>query len=247
MLLPNKFQSTSMKKVAAIIQKPKALKKILLAAYINFPPQSSTPSPVYYTRIVKSDDDGQEWKEAAKSAMKKFAGRYNDYRKTIDRQNTEEASRQLSLTEARKVVIKQDENLPAAVRLKVFDQNAKGITPRNDTVAGTRVKVVGRIDNIRASKTGSFGILQTLGAYFCASSLVLSTSLHPFCSRNKLRWRSTVRRNRFQQRTRRLEIVSSMSTFTQSLVKRMGVQIPLQVLFPLARTKQPCPTFAILF
>ncbi|KAM0800606.1 asparaginyl-tRNA synthetase [Usnea florida] len=122
--------------------------KILLAAYINFPPQSSTPSPVYYARIVKSDDDGQEWKEAAKSAMKKFAGRYNDYRNTIDRQNTEEASRQLSLTEARKVAIKQDENLPAAVRLKVSDQNAKGVTPRDDTVAGTRVKVVGHTRGI---------------------------------------------------------------------------------------------------
>lgn len=130
--------------------------KTILAAHIKFPPTSSTPTPVYYTRVKKPGNDAQEWKEATKSALKKAAARFGDWLKARERQNTEEAKRQAALDEARKVIIEQDSSLPAAVKMKISAKQPQGIVLGNDTVTGTRVRVVGRIENVRASKTRTF-------------------------------------------------------------------------------------------
>ena len=130
--------------------------KTLFAAYIRFPPEPSRPAPVYLTRILKPDNENSEWKEVTKSTLKKVASRYKDYQRKIDAQSSEEIKRQIALTEARNVVIKEDERLPAAVKLKISARDPIGIILGNDTVAGTRVRVVGRIANIRASKTRTF-------------------------------------------------------------------------------------------
>ncbi|ATY62595.1 asparaginyl-tRNA synthetase [Cordyceps militaris] len=130
----------------------------LFAAYIAFPPESSTPSPVYFARVAKANgqEDAVEWREAAKSAMKKVVSRYAEYVKKMAKQNEEEADRQATLVEARRVVIQEDHSLPKAIRLKISAKAPEGVTLGSESATGTRVKVIGRIDNIRVSKTRTF-------------------------------------------------------------------------------------------
>jgi asparaginyl-tRNA synthetase len=145
----------------------------LFAAYVSFPPESSTPPPTFYTRTnaTKSEPGVPEWKEATKSAIKKVVGRYAEHLKKVHKAEEEEAKRQLALIEARKVVIHQDERLPVAIKMKISTKNPKGVTLGNETSTGTRVRVIGRIDNIRASKTRTFVYLSdTRGVLLCIFS-----------------------------------------------------------------------------
>jgi len=145
----------------------------LFAAYVSFPPESSTPPPTFYTRTnaTKSEPGVPEWKEATKSAIKKVVGRYAEHLKKVHKAEEEEAKRQLALIEARKVVIHQDESLPVAIKMKISTKNPKGVTLGNETSTGTRVRVIGRIDNIRASKTRTFVYLSdTRGVLLCIFS-----------------------------------------------------------------------------
>ena len=130
--------------------------KTILAAHIRFPPQSMALTPVYFIRVKKADSDDPEWREASKSALKKAAARFSDWLKATERHHTEEAKRQAALDEARKVIIEQDESLPAAITLKFSAKQPQGIILGNETRIGTRVRVVGRIENLRASKTRTF-------------------------------------------------------------------------------------------
>ena len=102
----------------------------LFAAYVSFPPESSTPPPTFYTRTnaTKSEPGVPEWKEATKSAIKKVVGRYAEHLKKVHKAEEEEAKRQLALIEARKVVIHQDESLPVAIKMKISTKNPKGVT-----------------------------------------------------------------------------------------------------------------------
>jgi asparaginyl-tRNA synthetase len=145
----------------------------LFAAYVSFPPESSTPPPTFYTRTnaTKSEPGVPEWKEATKSAIKKVVGRYAEHLKKVHRAEEEEAKRQLALIEARKVVIHQDGSLPVAIKMRISTKNPKGVTLGNETSTGTRVRVIGRIDNIRASKTRTFVYLSdTRGVLLCIFS-----------------------------------------------------------------------------
>ncbi|RDW91281.1 hypothetical protein BP5796_02446 [Coleophoma crateriformis] len=131
----------------------------LFAAYLNFPPESSSPPPLYYTRIdaTESDPGTPEWNEAAKSAIKKA--------------EENEEKRQLALIEARQLVILQDEGLPAAIKMKISAQNPSGVILGKETRTGTRARVVGRIDNLGASKTRTFVYLSdTRGVLLCIFS-----------------------------------------------------------------------------
>jgi asparaginyl-tRNA synthetase len=130
--------------------------KTLFGAFIHFPPESSTSSTIFYSRIAPSKGSSSaEWKKVSKSATKKVTGRYSEHLKKVHKAEEEESSRQLALAQARKIIIQQDESLPPAVRMKI-SQSPKDIVLGNDTLTGTRVRVVGRIDNIRASKTRTF-------------------------------------------------------------------------------------------
>ncbi|KAG8529043.1 uncharacterized protein KY384_005677 [Bacidia gigantensis] len=145
--------------------------RTLLAAHISFPPQSGINTPIYYTRAKNPEDGDGTWKEASKSALKKTATRFGEWLKTTERQNIEEIKRKAAITEARKVIIEQDASLPAAVKLKISELQPEGLILGNDTVTGTRVKVVGRIANIRASKTRTFVYLtDTRGELLCLFS-----------------------------------------------------------------------------
>jgi len=103
--------------------------------------------------------------------MKKVVGRYNEHLKKVHKAEEAEAKRQLALIEARKVVIHQDESLPAAIKMRISAKDSKGVTLGNETSTGTRVRVIGRIDNIRASKTRTFVYLSdTRGVLLCIFS-----------------------------------------------------------------------------
>ncbi|KAJ8120126.1 hypothetical protein ONZ43_g3087 [Nemania bipapillata] len=146
--------------------------KTLVSAYKAFPPESSTPSPVYLTRVVKQASDGDdaasEWREPTKSAMKTAASRYADHLKKIAKQQQEEANRLAALAEARKVIIQEDPTLPKAVRLKISAITPEGVVLGSASQPGTRVRVMGRIDNIRTSKTRTFVYLSdTRGTLLC--------------------------------------------------------------------------------
>ena len=140
----------------------------LFAAYVAFPPGSSTTPPAYFTRVAKPDLGAPQWKEAAKSAVKKVVGRYGEHLKKIEKANEEESKRQAALVEARQVVITEDRSLPEAIRVKISATAPKGINLGTDTTTGTRIKVIGRIDNIRISKTRTFVYLtNTRGILLC--------------------------------------------------------------------------------
>ncbi|OQE16538.1 hypothetical protein PENFLA_c027G10798 [Penicillium flavigenum] len=147
----------------------------LYAAYIAFPPKDPS-SPMFFVRSPGKGGAIPEWKEATKSAMKKVVGRYAEYLKKTQKQEEEEAQRQLALSEARKFVLRPCENVPQAVKMKISAQSPKGIVLGNDEVTGTRVKVVGRIDNIRISKTRTFVYLSdTRGTILCIFSGQVNT------------------------------------------------------------------------
>jgi asparaginyl-tRNA synthetase len=94
--------------------------------------------------------------ERATSAMKKVVGRYADHSKKIEKANEEESSRQAALIEARRIVITEDKSLPEAVRLRISAKTPKEVILGTETTTSTRVKVIGRIDNIRTSKIRTF-------------------------------------------------------------------------------------------
>ncbi|TKA80481.1 hypothetical protein B0A55_02310 [Friedmanniomyces simplex] len=80
--------------------------------------------------LVKSKDregdDEAEWKPAAKAALKKAANYADAQRKKAGkekelavRQKKEQEEREKSLEEAKKIVIKEDQGLPKAVRINL--------------------------------------------------------------------------------------------------------------------------------
>lgn len=133
----------------------------------------SPAPPKYLTKVAPKEGstDGPTWEEPAKSALKKAVGRVDAYKKKLVKEaqaaNKEEEDRQRrlkNLEESKKIVIKEDESLPPAVRIKL---NNKDVALGEGETKGTRVKVYGRISNFRAQKSATFldlkdgyGILQ---------------------------------------------------------------------------------------
>jgi asparaginyl-tRNA synthetase len=120
------------------------------------------PAPVYLTRAKGGEGvDGPAWEEPAKSAMKKAVGRVDVYKKKLAnqqasaRQEEEERQHRLkNLEEAKKIVLKEDPSLPPAVRIKL---NNKSVELGDGAgKKGTRVKVYGRIHELRVQKTTTF-------------------------------------------------------------------------------------------
>jgi len=120
------------------------------------------PATTYLTLIAPKEgsSDGPTWEEPAKSAMKKAVGRVDAYKKKLAKEqqaankDEEERQRRLkNLEEAKKIVLKEDESLPAAVRIKL---NNKSVALGDENTKGTRVKVYGRILNFRAQKSATF-------------------------------------------------------------------------------------------
>ncbi|KAK3301971.1 uncharacterized protein B0T15DRAFT_541583 [Chaetomium strumarium] len=121
------------------------------------------PAPAYLTRPAapKEDGTGPAWEEPAKSAMKKATGRVDAYKKKLAkeqasaRQEEEERKQRLkNLEDARKIVLKEDPSLPPAVRIKLNNKSVE--LGDGASKKGTRVKVYGRIHELRVQKTTTF-------------------------------------------------------------------------------------------
>ncbi|KAK4248381.1 hypothetical protein C7999DRAFT_40391 [Corynascus novoguineensis] len=122
------------------------------------------PAPVYLTRPAAPKEgasDAAAWEEPAKSAMKKALGRVDGYKKKLAkeqasaRQEEEERKQRLkNLEEAKKIVLKEDPSLPAAVRIKINNKSVELGDGKGKK--GTRVKVYGRIHELRVQKTTTF-------------------------------------------------------------------------------------------
>lgn len=124
------------------------------------------PAPAYLTRVAKEGESsaGPVWEEPAKSAMKKAVGRVDAYKKKLAKEQAsakqEEEERQhrlKNLEDAKKIVLKEDTSLPAAIRIKLND---KSVELGDETKKGTRVKVYGRIHELRVQKHVTFIVLK---------------------------------------------------------------------------------------
>ncbi|KAF2824163.1 asparaginyl-tRNA synthetase [Ophiobolus disseminans] len=121
----------------------------IFSAFLAQPPESRAPPPEFL----------------------KVVSRYDDHIKKVRKLEEEEVSRQAALVEGRKFILKPDSSLPAPINLKNFALHQDHVNLGNDSTTGTRVRVVGRVDNIRTSKTRSFVYLtDTRGLLLCIFS-----------------------------------------------------------------------------
>lgn len=118
-----------------------------------------SPTTTYLTRASKTGDDPAAallWKEPAKSAVKKATSAVDAHKKKMAKKaasdaKEEDARKQRlgNLEEAKKVVIKQDPSLPEAKKMRIDD---KTVELGEGDQKGARVKVYGRIDQLRPQK-----------------------------------------------------------------------------------------------
>jgi asparaginyl-tRNA synthetase len=105
-----------------------------------------------------------EWKDAAKSAMKKAVNFAKTQKKKAGKEQEqlalrtkEETARNKVLDEAKKVVLEEDASLDAPVRIKLDDTDPSKITLGDGKdVKGTRVRVFGRVHRERRQKDVMF-------------------------------------------------------------------------------------------
>lgn len=139
--------------------------KSLAYAYIQ---NYEKPTPEYLTRAsvngpLGPDEDPSvrlQWKEPAKSAVKKAQSAIDAHKKKLQRQaqaaaeeEKQKKQRLQNLEEAKKIVLKQDESLPAAQRIKISNHD---VELGEGDKKGARVKVMGRIHRLRAQKQATF-------------------------------------------------------------------------------------------
>jgi asparaginyl-tRNA synthetase len=119
----------------------------------------------YLVRKVPGENEPAEessgFKPAAKAAMKKAQNSLASHLKKQSKEKElesrrlkEEDARQAAFEEAKKIVITEDKSLPTAQRIRLDQVN--GIKLRkstgDDSDKGTRVKVYGRVQNVRKQK-----------------------------------------------------------------------------------------------
>ncbi|CAG8970718.1 hypothetical protein HYALB_00001500 [Hymenoscyphus albidus] len=81
------------------------------------------------------------------------------------------AARQVPMMDETKTDTEQDESLPAAIKMKISDSETSEIILGNENITGTRVKVIGRIENIRTTKAFTFVYLaDTRATLLCVFS-----------------------------------------------------------------------------
>ncbi|EAT89443.2 hypothetical protein SNOG_02712 [Parastagonospora nodorum SN15] len=105
-----------------------------------------------------------EWKDAAKSALKKAVNYAKAQKKKAGKEEEqlalrqkEDAARNIVLDEAKKIVLEEDTSLPAAIKIKLDDTDPKKISLGNGKdVKGTRVRVFGRVHRERRQKEVMF-------------------------------------------------------------------------------------------
>jgi asparaginyl-tRNA synthetase len=149
----------------------------LFSAFLAHPLESRVPPQ----KFLILDADSAEWRPATKSALKKAASRYDKHTKKVHTLGEEEElrqARQAALVEVRKFVPKSDSSLPAPINLKNFARHQDHVILGDDTTTGSRVRVVGRVDNIRTSKARTFVYLtDTRGYLLCIFSGELNQAI----------------------------------------------------------------------
>ncbi|KAL8731455.1 MAG: hypothetical protein Q9166_003430 [cf. Caloplaca sp. 2 TL-2023] len=157
--------------------------KTLLFSHIRHPPEPPN-GPQYLTRKREAGADQgpgvsevhQEWVPATKSALKKAANLYDQYKKKQAkgegialREKQEADKRQQALQEAKKVQIFPDPKLPKAVKIRLNEQDPALVKLRSGKSEkdvdysegrGSRVCVTGRVHRLRSQKDVIFLTLQ---------------------------------------------------------------------------------------
>lgn len=136
--------------------------RTLLHAMITHTPETHT----YLVRRsqtgpVSADGDPAarlEWKPASASALKKTTKLYDQHKRKVAkaseiavRENAEVVRRQQILEEAKKVLVKEDQSLPKAMRIRLDEQGPLIRVGEGDQ-KGTRVRLLGRVQHFRAQK-----------------------------------------------------------------------------------------------
>ncbi|KAH9861621.1 hypothetical protein J1614_011373 [Plenodomus biglobosus] len=109
-----------------------------------------------------------EWKDAAKSALKKAVNFAKAQKKKAEKEQEqlalrtkEDAARNKVLDEAKKIVLEEDMGLPQPVKIKLDDTDPKKITLGDGKdIKGTRVRVFGRVHRERRQKDVMFVTLR---------------------------------------------------------------------------------------
>lgn len=135
---------------------------------LQFAYLTHTDGAQYLVRKKEEADDDNDWKPAAKAALKK-AVNYADAQKKkaakeqdlAIRQKKEDEERQKVLDEAKKIVITEDKSLPTPIRIKL-DQIDPAVVKlgKAGEDKGTRVRVFGRVHRFRNQKEVVFVTLR---------------------------------------------------------------------------------------
>ncbi|KAH6654782.1 asparaginyl-tRNA synthetase [Truncatella angustata] len=139
--------------------------KSLAHAYIQ---NIDKPAPRYQVRasttgpVAEGEDPSVrlQWRDPAKSAIKKADGALSAHKKKLQKQaqaaadeEKQKLARLANLEDAKKIVLKQDSSLPKPLKIKI---GRKDIELGDGEKKGTRVKVLGRIHRLRAQKQATF-------------------------------------------------------------------------------------------
>jgi asparaginyl-tRNA synthetase len=118
------------------------------------------------TGALKEEEDPSvrlQWKEPAKSAIKKAQGALDAHKKRLVKQaavladqEAKKKQRLQNLEKAKLIALKEDETLPKAVKITIGN---KDVELGDGDKKGTRVKVSGRIQRLRAQKDFTFIVL----------------------------------------------------------------------------------------
>jgi asparaginyl-tRNA synthetase len=112
--------------------------------------------------VAEGEDQSMrlQWKEPAKSAVKKAQGALDAFKKKLAKQQQAAAAEEekkkaqlQTLENAKKIIIKEDSSLPQAVKITI---GKKDVELGEGEKKGTRVKVYGRIHRLRPQKTFTF-------------------------------------------------------------------------------------------
>jgi len=140
--------------------------RTLAFAYIQNLDQPEAPKYLQRSSVtgpIAADEDPSArlvWKEPGKSATKKAQAGVEQHKKKLAKQQAAQAAeeekkkqRLQTLENAKKIVLKEDESLPKAVKITIA---TKDVELGEGDKKGTRVKVSGRIHRLRPQKQATF-------------------------------------------------------------------------------------------
>ncbi|KAF2486974.1 hypothetical protein BDY17DRAFT_288088 [Neohortaea acidophila] len=117
----------------------------------------------YLVKRKEGDEEEASYKPAAKAALKKAANYADAQKKKAGkerelavREQKEKEDRAKTLEEAKKIVVKEDESLPKAVKIHLNETSPEVVKLGSGSTPGTRVRVLGRVHRLRPQKETTF-------------------------------------------------------------------------------------------